>query len=54
MYNCVYTYQDVKWVEQSSTDWWFQPSPLKKYEFVNWDDDKSQLNGKIRFMVTTD
>jgi polyphosphate kinase 2 (PPK2 family) len=21
-----------------ATGWWFQPTPLKKYDFVSWDD----------------
>ena len=31
--------------------WWFFPTPLKKYEFVNWDDDIP--NGNIKFMFQT-
>ena len=29
------------------------PTPLKKYDFVNWHDDCSQLNGKGTFMFQT-
>ena len=28
------------------TGWWFQPTPLKNYEFVSWDDDLSPIFGK--------
>jgi len=29
----------------NSSGWWYT-YPSEKYEFVNWDDDSSQLNGK--------
>jgi hypothetical protein len=31
--------------------WWFSPTPLKKDGLkVSWDDDFSQLNGKIKLL----
>ena len=28
--------------------WWFEPHPSEKYEFVNWDDVKFPIYGKIK------
>ena len=27
--------------------WWLSFNPSEKYEFVNWDDDLSNISGKI-------
>ena len=34
------------------TGWWVFSHPTEKYEFVNWDDDIPNINGKIKFMAT--
>ena len=34
-------------MNQRMTGWWFQPSPLKKYDFVTWDSYIPNINGKI-------
>ena len=35
----------------SSSGWWLG-HPSEKYEFVNWDDEIPNINGKIKFMAT--
>ena len=27
-----------------TTGWWFLATPLKKYDFVNWDDNRNPIN----------
>ena len=33
--------------------WWLGLNPSEKYEFVNWDDEIPNINGKIKFMFQT-
>ena len=33
--------------------WWLSLPLWKRLEFVNWDEDIPQLNGKIKFMFQT-
>ena len=35
------------------TDWWFQPYPSEKYDFVSRDDDIPNMMGKIKAMFQT-
>ena len=33
---------------KTHSGWWFFYHPSEKYEFVNWDDDIPNINGKIK------
>ena len=34
------------------TDWWLSPTPLKTYEFVNWDDYSQYMEEKKMLQTT--
>ena len=38
---------------QTTTGWWFQPTPSEKYELVSWDDEIPNMMGKIKAMFQT-
>ena len=38
---------------QNFTGWWFFRHPSEKYEFVIWDDEIPNINGKIQKMATS-
>ena len=48
----------AKWLHDSivlwpsNTGWWLYTHPSEKYEFVNWDDEIPNINGKIKLMAT--
>ena len=41
-----------EWILRYSTGWWLG-HPSEKYEFVNWDDEIPNINGKMRKMATS-
>ena len=38
-------------LNESTSGWWLGHPP-EKYEFVIWDDEIPNINGKIKFMAT--
>ena len=45
-------WQSPRRCKRTDSGWWLG-HPSEKYEFVNWDDDIPNINGKIKFMATS-